>query len=172
LLVIAVLLWAALLWPVLSSWKTPTCFYAIIISRFDWRQLGVGRGDQWITGGALAISALAAAKLAGGAKALAILGHGSTLKEVAIVLWVLTILWLPVLALAEVLRPRLYYDVGRWSTVFPVGMYAACSFAVGMVAAASGITSFARVWVWVALAVWAIVFAALVGRTFEILSSC
>jgi hypothetical protein len=43
---------------------------------------------------------------------------------------VLTMLWLPVLLLDEALHPRPRYDVRRWSTVFPVGMYAACSFAV------------------------------------------
>jgi tellurite resistance protein TehA-like permease len=73
-------------------------------------------------------------------------------------------LWLPVLLLAEALRPRLRYDVRRWSTVFPVGMYAACSFAVGQAARASAITSFARAWVWVALAVWAAVLAAMIRR--------
>src|ERR1039457_4903990 len=38
-------------------------------------------------------------------------------------------------------------------------MYAACSFAVGQAAHAHAITSFARVWVWIALVVWLIVFA-------------
>jgi hypothetical protein len=38
-------------------------FYAVAMSRFDLRQLVIGRGDQWITGGALAISALATADL-------------------------------------------------------------------------------------------------------------
>jgi hypothetical protein len=35
-------------------------FYVFVISSFDLRQLLVGRGDHWITGGALAISTLAA----------------------------------------------------------------------------------------------------------------
>jgi hypothetical protein len=34
-----------------------------VISRFDLRQLVVGHGDHWITGGALAISTLAAGKI-------------------------------------------------------------------------------------------------------------
>jgi tellurite resistance protein TehA-like permease len=76
----------------------------------------------------------------------------------------LTMLWLPVLLLAEALRPRLRYDVRRWSTVFPVGMYAACSFAVGQAARASATTSFTSVWVWVAVAVWAAVLAAIIRR--------
>lgn len=64
----------------------------------------------------------------------------------------------------EALHPRLGYDVRRWSTVFPVGMYAACSFIVGVAASAPAITDFARVWVWVAVAVWLVVFAAMLRR--------
>jgi hypothetical protein len=41
-------------------------------------------------------------------------------------------------------------------------MYAACSFVVGAAADAAPITDFARVWVWVAVAVWAVVFAAMI----------
>jgi tellurite resistance protein TehA-like permease len=213
LLVIAVVLWALLLGPILRHWKTPTvgasliltvsteslavlaatlavpehadwllvialvpfalglCFYGFVISKFDFRQIGTGHGDHWITGGALAISTLAAGKLTAGAKALMILGNGGGILEVlAVGLWILTILWLPLLVLAEVLRPRLHYDVRRWSTVFPVGMYAACSFAVGAVAHAEAITSFAQVWVWVALAVWTFVFVALLRRTSTIVA--
>jgi len=129
------------------------------------RQIGVGRGDHWITGGALAISTLAAGKITAAAKALATLGHGSgALKDLSVGLWVVTMLWLPVLVLAEALRPRLRYDVRRWSTVFPVGMYAACSFVVGSEAQIGAITRFARVWVWIALALWAVVFVAMLAR--------
>lgn len=206
-LVIAAVIWALLIGPVLRHLRTPTvgasliltvsteslavlaatlamvertewlliaalvlfvlglCLYAFVIARFDMRQVGVGHGDHWITGGALAISTLAAGKLLGGARALAILGGGGgVLKGVAIGLWVLTMLWLPVLLLAEVLRPRLEYDVRRWSTVFPLGMYAACSFVVGAAAHGDAITRFAEVWVWVALLVWAVVLVAMIRR--------
>ena len=77
----------------------------------------------------------------------------------------MTMVWLPALIAAEVLRPRLSYNVRRWSTVFPVGMYAACSFIVGTLTQTPGISDFARVWVWVSLVVWVIVFAAMVRRT-------
>ena len=40
-------------------------FYVFVIARFDLGQLTVGYGDHWITGGALAISTLAAGKLLG-----------------------------------------------------------------------------------------------------------
>lgn len=211
LLVGALVLWAALLTPVLGNWRTPTVgssllltvsteslavltatlavrehahwllyvaiapftlglgLYAFVIARFDPRQLGLGLGDHWITGGALAISTLAVGKITAAAKTLAVLGNGGgILKALSLALWVLTMLWLPMLLVAEALRPRLRYDVRRWSTVFPVGMYAACSFVVGTVAHASGITDFARVWVWVGLAVWAAVFAAMLRRGYQL----
>jgi tellurite resistance protein TehA-like permease len=77
-------------------------------------------------------------------------------------------LWLLTLLFAEVRWPRLSAGPARWSTVFPLGMYAVSSFAVGVVAHADLLASFARVWVWIALAGWAIVFAAMIGRAFEV----
>ena len=141
--------------------------YGFVMTRFDLRQLGIGRGDQWITGGALAISRLAAADLASGARSLEVLwrGHGP-FEVLAVGLWAASMVWLPALVAAELVRPRLGYDVRRWSTVFPLGMYAACSFVVGGVAGAGAITSFARVWAWVALAGWAAVTAAMVRKLF------
>ena len=76
-------------------------------------------------------------------------------------------LWLAPLIAAEALRPRLSYDVRRWATVFPLGMYAACSFALGQV---TGISVFARVWTWLAVTVSVLVFAGLVRRSWGVLS--
>ena len=140
-------------------------FYAFVLSRFDRRQLTVGIGDHWVTGGALAISTVAAGRIAVAAQRTgALAGALGALKTIALVLWCLTIAWLPALLAAEALHPRLRYNVRRWSTVFPVGMYAACSFVVGPLTGTRGITDFAQVWVWVALAVWLAVFAAMLRR--------
>ncbi len=140
-------------------------FYLFVVARFDFRQLAVGRGDHWVSGGALAISTVVAGRITIAAKTLGMFrpDHG-TFQNVALGLWVATILWLPVLVAAEMLYPRLRYDVRRWSTVFPVGMYAACSFIVGKAATESGITGFARIWVWVAAVVWVVVFAGMLHR--------
>lgn len=141
------------------------CFYAFVLSRFQFRQLLVGAGDHWVTGGALAISTLAAGRIALAAQRTGTLAGGhDALKTTALVLWCLTMAWLPALIAAEILRLRPSYGVRRWSTVFPVGMYAACSFIVGAVTSTGGITTFARVWVWFALAVWLVVFAAMARR--------
>jgi tellurite resistance protein TehA-like permease len=144
-------------------------FYVFVISRFDIRQLAVGRGDHWITGGALAISTLAAGRITLAAKSLhQLVGATGTLKAVSLALWALTIAWLPALLAAEALHPRLSYDVRRWSTVFPVGMYAACSFLVGAAVNAPAITDFARVWVWAGVAVWVVVFVAMLRRGLQL----
>jgi tellurite resistance protein TehA-like permease len=71
--------------------------------------------------------------------------------------------WLLVLPFAEAHWPRFRYDIRRWSTVFALGMYAASSFAVGVVAHSSAITSFARMWVWIGLASWTVVSVATIG---------
>jgi tellurite resistance protein TehA-like permease len=140
-------------------------FYAFVLSRFQLRQLAVGRGDHWVAGGALAISTLAIGRIAIAFQDTGALGeaHGA-LKAAALVLWGATMAWLPALIAGELLRPRLGYDLRRWSTVFPLGMYAACSFTVGDLTGATAITDFAQVWVWVALAVWVAAFAATLRR--------
>lgn len=206
LLVIGLVLWLALLGPVLTHWVVPTIgvsfvlavatesltavcaalasaedaswllivalvllvlglvFYVFVLVRFDFAQLAVGRGDHWITGGALAISTLAAARIALAAVSLHSLAVTvGALKVLTVVLWALSLAWLPALVIAEVARPRWGYDIRRWATVFPVGMYAACSGLGGSAAHASVMTSFARIWAWVGLAVWLVVFAAMLG---------
>ena len=144
-------------------------FYVFVIVRFDLRQLIVGCGDHWITGGALALATLAAARITLAARSLGILGGAlGTLESATVVLWVMSIAWLPVLVIAEAAWPRPGFDLRRWATVFPVGMYAACSGLGGSAAHASLMTTFAQVWVWIALAVWLVVSVATVGRARQI----
>lgn len=140
-------------------------FYVAVVVRFDFRQLLIGRGDHWVTGGALAISTVTAGRITVAADHLRLLtGAHTALVDLSLGLWAATMVWLPVLLVAEAIRPRLSYTVRRWSTVFPVGMYAACSFVVGELSQTPAIRDFARVWVWVALAVWAVVFGGMVRR--------
>jgi hypothetical protein len=139
--------------------------YAFVLTRFQFRQLAVASGDQWVAGGALAIAAVAVGRIGLDAQRAGVLtGALGVLKTLALVLWWVAIMWLPGLVAAEALHPRPRYGVGRWSTVFPVGMYAACSFTTGAFAGIPGITDFARVWVWLAVAVWLVVFVAMLRR--------
>jgi tellurite resistance protein TehA-like permease len=129
--------------------------YLVVLSRFDLRQLVVGGGDHWIAGGALAIAALACARCAQSTPGL---------HTLALAVWAAAVAWLPVLVVFELRRARRPFDERWWSTVFPLGMYAACSFAVGRVAGVNVLTRFADAWVWVAVAAWAVVAASTVRR--------
>jgi tellurite resistance protein TehA-like permease len=144
--------------------------YVVEVTQFALRQLLTGRGDQWVAGGALAISALACAKITKACDALVRPGslHG-LLWAIALALWCLAMLWLGPLITAEALRPRLRYGVQRWATVFPIGMYPASSFAIGQVTGISGISAFARAWTWLAVAVTVLVFVGLVRRNWHLL---
>lgn len=139
--------------------------YGFVLWRFDLRQLLVGAGDQWVAGGALAIATLACAQAAaafGGAARFVRLEDA--LAEASLVLWALAAAWLPLLVVTELRAPRLVFDVRRWATVFPLGMYAASSFAVADVTGHAWLTDFARVWIWAAVAVWALVLAGAARR--------
>jgi hypothetical protein len=125
--------------------------YGFVVRGFDAGEVVRGRGDQWVAGGALAISALAAAET------------GGALRPASLVLWAAAMVWLPVLVWGELRRPWRGFDVRRWSTVFPLGMYAVMSYAVGHLEARRWIVSFARAWTWVAVAAFALTAAATVA---------
>jgi tellurite resistance protein TehA-like permease len=129
--------------------------YAIALVRFDPRQLLDGLGDQWVSGGALAITTLALAQITLAARALRVLGgRGAVLQSTSLAAWAAAASWLPVLIAAELARPRPRYYTERWATVFPLGMYGACSFTLGAAAGLPWLRDFATVWLWLAAAVW------------------
>jgi hypothetical protein len=126
-------------------------FYAFVAARFDLTQLLTGQGDHWIAGGALAIANLSAAMATIAADELNLLNH-HLLLVITVTLWCAAMLWLPVLLAAELIRPRPGLGLPRWATAFPLGMYAACSFATATLLHNQAIKDFATVWTWVAVA--------------------
>ena len=129
--------------------------YAGLVAGIERRQLAHGPGDQWIAGGAAAITALACATLA---------RDGEALRVAAVAAWIAAMLWLPFLVAGELRHPRLGALGRRWATVFPLGMYAAMSFAVARVADLPAVHAFALAWTAVATVVWAVVVAAVLVR--------
>lgn len=131
--------------------------YGLALLRFDPRQVLEGAGDHWIAGGALAISALAGARLLSADSARLYLWNDDdrgVLRNVTVALLFLDLACYVVLLVAEVARPRPRYDMRRWATVFPMGMTGAAMLSV---AAAVGIAwprGPGRVLVWVAVAAW------------------
>jgi tellurite resistance protein TehA-like permease len=154
----------------LALFAAGLALYLAALARFPPSQLRLGGGEIWIAGGALAISALACGELVTAIDADGVLnGARDGLSGLDLGLWIAAVAWLPVLAAAELRWPRWGYRPSRWATVFPVGMYATCSFATGAAAGLGGITRFARVWVWIALAVWCL---AAIGLTRSALRRC
>jgi hypothetical protein len=127
---------------------TGLCLYARALTRFSARELLRGTGDHWVAGGALAITTLACADL--------------DARVPAVVLWACAVAWLPALVAGELLNPRPGGMPDRWSTAFPLGMYAAMSFAVARLGV-SWLEPYARAWTVVAAAVWAAVLLASVA---------
>ncbi len=144
--------------------------YVHALVRVDLAQLHTGRGDQWIFGGALAIAALACAQVTTALHVTGAIAAGRRpLEDATLVLWVAAVLWLPALLAGELISPRLHYDSRRWSTVFPLGMYAAATIATGNLTGSSALVDAGRIWVWPAFALWIIVFAGLLARTAALL---
>lgn len=143
--------------------------YVFVLARFDPRQLLVGRGDHWVAGGALAIATLACGRVADAAQDVpALHGLAGGLDVATLAIWAAAAAWLPALLAGEALAPRLGYDVRRWATVFPFGMYAACSLVAGEDNGIGGLVDFSRVWVWIAFAVWFVVAVGLLRRALEL----
>lgn len=140
---------------------TALLLYIDVLRRFAVRrELVHGHGDQWVAGGALAICVLASASLGKATSGSA----NAVFRDIAIGLGVIGVGWVPILSAAELLHPRLTYDERRWATVFPLGMYAAAAATLGAAIPSELVATAARVWVWVATAVWAVVLVGLLRR--------
>jgi tellurite resistance protein TehA-like permease len=131
--------------------------YGAIIARFDGRDVFCGAGDQWIAGGAAAITALACATLAGDS-------DSDVLDVARVIAWVAAMLWLPFLVAGELRQPRPGTLGRRWSTVFPLGIYAAMSFAITVTVDLPAAHAFALAWTAVTTVVWAVVATAAARR--------
>jgi tellurite resistance protein TehA-like permease len=139
--------------------------YLFVLARVDLGQLLVGRGDHWIFGGALAIATLAAARTSAAFRASSELTvTQSAFHDATLALWVAAAAWLPALLAGELIARRVDFDIRRWSTVFPLGMYSVCSIVGGNVTGIGGLTDFGRIAIWVAFAVWVVVCAGSVRR--------
>lgn len=132
-------------------------FYVVAFAHFDLREVARGAGDHWVAGGALAISALAGSKLVAAHHVNPYLWNNDdqgALRAATGVLLSLGLAWDCVLFIAEVVWPRLRYDVRRWATVFPMGMTAVATLMVGTALDAPRLRGTGQVLLWIAVAVW------------------
>ncbi len=124
----------------------------------------------WINMGASAISTLAGAELILHARSWEFLQEAlPALMLTTQVLWALTTWWIPLMVILNIWRYGykrfpITYDVEHWSMVFPLGMYAACTFKFGKVAGLEPLLPISRCFFYLALAAWILVFAGMVAR--------
>ncbi|MER5557407.1 MULTISPECIES: tellurite resistance/C4-dicarboxylate transporter family protein [unclassified Streptomyces] len=147
-------------WAALVAFGAGLVLYGEALVRFDVREVRVGAGDQWIGGGALAISAVTASKLA-----LCPLWTGAAhtaLRTAALVLLGLNLTACGLLLAAEAYRPRPRYDIRRWSTVFPVGMTAAAALFTSDATGIGALHTLGAVVLAIAVAAWLLALAGFV----------
>ncbi|MFD9649986.1 tellurite resistance/C4-dicarboxylate transporter family protein [Streptomyces mirabilis] len=144
--------------------------YTTALFYFDYREVATGAGDQWVAGGALAISALAGSRLILAYQADIYLWNNDdngVLRWVTEALLVLVLGWYCVLAVAEALWPRPRYDVLRWATVFPLGMTAVAVLSVAAAIGVGRLRGLGQVLLWISVAAWLAVVAVAVRRPRE-----
>ncbi|MGR4854220.1 SLAC1 family transporter [Streptomyces sp. LARHCF252] len=131
--------------------------YVLALVRFDVRQVAEGTGDHWLAGGALALSALAGARLLSADSARLYLWNvddRDVLRTVTVVLLVLALFCYAVLFAAEFVRPRPRRDVRRWATVFTWAKTGTAALAVAVALDVSWLDGFGEALLWIAVAAW------------------
>ncbi len=125
----------------------------------------------WIAMGATAISVRAGAGilvLPGRVGTFPVAELHAFIVGTSVVLWAFGSWWIPLLVLfglwRHVLRRYpLSYETRLWSMVFPLGMYAVASDALGRAAHLDFMVTIARGWVWVGVTAWIAVLASMAG---------
>jgi tellurite resistance protein TehA-like permease len=124
----------------------------------------------WINMGAVAISTLAGTMLIAAADGSPLLTELLPfLKGVTLLFWATATWWIPMLVILGVWRHiyrrfPLRYDPLYWGAVFPLGMYTACTFRLAHVADTPVLLFIPRLFIYVALAAWAMTFGGLLWQ--------
>jgi tellurite resistance protein TehA-like permease len=126
----------------------------------------------WVSMGALAITVLAGARIVQMADAPMVAVTRDLVAGLAVVFWAFATWLIPVLVAAgwwrhAHCRVPLVYEATLWSMVFPLCMYAVAGIYLGRADHLPLVEGVGRVWLWVALAIWAVVFVAMCWHVYR-----
>lgn len=127
----------------------------------------------WVSMGATAITVLAGARIVQMADAPMVTATRGLVAGTSVVFWAFGTWLIPVLVAAGWWRHVTHrvpfrYDATLWSIVFPLGMYAVAGHYLGAADRLPIVRLIGQSWAWIALAAWALTFAAMLrhlGRT-------
>jgi tellurite resistance protein TehA-like permease len=148
----------------LYIWMISLIFYRYAFFRFAPRDLSP---PYWISMGAMAISTLAGSLLVQNAPDSPLLAALLPfIKGFTVFYWATGTWWIPmllVLALWRYVWKRfpLRYNTLYWGAVFPLGMYAACTYEMAQALELPFLEPLAHVFFYIALAAWLAAFAGL-----------
>jgi tellurite resistance protein TehA-like permease len=153
--------------------------YVVLVVAYGWRlvltsllQYPVRPADltpaYWVFMGATAISVLAGAQILLLSADPLVTAARPVIAGLCVILWALGTWLIPFLLGMGVWRHllrkvKLSYEPGLWSIVFPVGMYGVASRELGKALHVSWLATHGSDEAWLAFAVWAVVFLAMLG---------
>lgn len=120
----------------------------------------------WISMGALAITVVAAARIAEMASAPMVDATRGLVAGMAVLLWCFATWLIPALFGVGIWRHAIHrvplkYEPSLWSIVFPLGMYSVAGIYLGRVNELPIVETIGTAWLWVAVAAWVLTFIAM-----------
>jgi tellurite resistance protein TehA-like permease len=149
----------------LYIWIISLIFYRYLFFHFSPQDL---TPPYWINMGAVAITTLGGTGLISNAASSPFMIELTPfLKGFTFFFWATATWWIPMLVILGVWRHGyrrfpLRYSPLFWGAVFPLGMYTACTHRLAEVTAAPLIAAIPKVFIYVAMAAWALTFAGMV----------
>jgi tellurite resistance protein TehA-like permease len=150
----------------LYIWIISLIFYRYMFFRFEPSDL---IPPYWINMGAVAISTLAGANLILTANGAALQGLMPFLKGFTALYWATATWWIPMLLILGIWRHGIHkfqfaYDPQYWGLVFPLGMYAVCTYKMHLIFGISPLLVIVRIFLIAALAAWLLTFLSMLLR--------
>jgi len=161
LMALSMWLWGGMLY----IWMMSLIFYRYLFFRFSPGDLAP---PYWINMGAMAISTLAGSLLILNTPQAPFLASLLPfLKGFTVFYWATGTWWIPMLLVLGIWRHGyerfpFRYDPLYWGAVFPLGMYAACTWQMDRAMEFDFLTTLPRLFLWIALTAWTITFTGMI----------